>query len=79
MNLVILKIFSLYYSFKGSSSTQYHKVLETNIYQRVAYAETAARGTTAIEEDPNSLAGQEIKKLTEEIVKEAKIQKDIRE
>jgi chromosome partitioning protein len=55
------------------------KVLETNIYQRVAYAETAARGTTAIEEDPNSLAGQEIKKLTEEILKEANIQKAISE
>ena len=48
------------------------KVLTTRIFQRVAYAESAARGTTAIEEDPNSLAGQEIKKLTEEIINESK-------
>lgn len=46
------------------------KILESHICQRLTYAETAASGTTAIESDPNSLAGQEIKKLTEEIVKE---------
>lgn len=43
--------------------------LKTSIYQRVAYAESASRGTTTIEEDPGSLAGKEIKKLTEELVK----------
>ena len=43
-------------------------VLETKIHQRVAFAETAAIGTTVIEEDPTSKAGEEIKKLTEEIV-----------
>lgn len=44
-------------------------VLKSYITQRVAYAETAARGTSAIEEDPDSNAGKEIKKLTEEIIK----------
>lgn len=44
-------------------------VLNSSVTQRVTYAETAARGTSAIEEDPGSIAGQEIKKLTEEIIK----------
>lgn len=44
-------------------------ILKTNIYQRVIYAETAARGTSAIEEDPDSQAGKEIKLLVEEIIK----------
>lgn len=44
-------------------------VLKSYITQRVAYAETAARGTSAIEEDPDSNAGKEIKKMTEEIIK----------
>lgn len=48
------------------------KVLDTRIYQRVMYAETAARGTSVIEEDPTSIAGLEIKKLTEEIINEAR-------
>lgn len=44
-------------------------VINPHINQRVIYAETASRGTTAIEEDPESKAGVEIKTLTEEIVK----------
>lgn len=44
-------------------------VFKSQITQRVTYAETAAHGTSAIEEDPNSIAGQEIKALTEEIIK----------
>lgn len=47
-------------------------VIEPSIHQRVSYAETASQGTSAIEEDPNSLAGQEIKKLTESIVRFAR-------
>lgn len=47
-------------------------VLPTNVYQRVVYAETAASGTSAIEDDPNSQAGLEIKSLVEEIIKTAK-------
>lgn len=47
------------------------KVLETHVCQRITYAETAAKGTTAIETDPDSQAGIEIKALTEEIVNEA--------
>lgn len=50
--------------------TQYNlPVLKTQLCQRVIYAETAARGTSSIEEDPDSLAGKEIKQLTEEILK----------
>jgi chromosome partitioning protein len=48
-------------------------VLKTQLCQRVIYAETAARGTSAIEEDPDSLAGKEIKALTEEIIRTIKI------
>jgi chromosome partitioning protein len=43
-------------------------VLESSIHQRIAYTETAARGTSAIEEDPDSIAGKEIKNLVEEIL-----------
>lgn len=50
-------------------------VLKSSITQRVSYAETAARGTSAIEEDPDSLAGKEIRTLTEEIIKLNKISK----
>lgn len=50
-------------------------VLKTHLYQRVIYAETAARGTSAIEEDPDSLAGKEIKALVEEILKFTKLTK----
>lgn len=46
------------------------KVFDTHICQRLTYAETAALGTTAIEADPESVAGKEIKKLVEEIIKE---------
>lgn len=45
------------------------KVLKSSIVQRVSYAETASRGTSTVEEDPESNAGKEIRKLTEEIVK----------
>lgn len=44
-------------------------VLTSQITQRVAYAESASRGTSAIEEDPDSLAGKEMKALTQEIIK----------
>ena len=44
-------------------------VLKTHITQRVAYAETAAQGTSVIEEDPKSNAGLEIKHMVEELVK----------
>jgi len=50
-------------------------VLKTHLYQRVIYAETAARGTSAIEEDPDSLAGKEIKELVEELIRYAKSSK----
>lgn len=43
-------------------------VLNTIIHQRIAYAESAASGTSVIEEDQNSLAGIEVKKLAEEII-----------
>ncbi|MBP6098358.1 MAG: AAA family ATPase [Candidatus Levybacteria bacterium] len=43
-------------------------VLESQISQRISYAETAARGSTVIEEDPDSVAGKEIKKLVQEII-----------
>ena len=44
-------------------------VLKNIIHQRISYAETAARGTSAIEEDPGSIAGKEIQALVEEILK----------
>jgi chromosome partitioning protein len=44
-------------------------VLASHVYQRVVYAETASQGTSAIEQDPNSIAGKEVKTLTEEILK----------
>lgn len=47
-------------------------VLKSTITQRVSYAETASRGTSTIEEDPESNAGKEIRNLTEEIIKFAK-------
>ncbi|MBY0282098.1 MAG: AAA family ATPase [Alphaproteobacteria bacterium] len=47
-------------------------VLKTHLYQRVIYAETAARGTSAIEEDPESMAGKEVKKLVEELLRFSK-------
>lgn len=43
-------------------------IFNTVVHQRIAYAESAAAGTSVIEEDPNSIAGQEIKKLVEEIL-----------
>jgi chromosome partitioning protein len=43
-------------------------VLESSIHQRVAYTESAARGMSAIEEDPDSVAGKEIKSLVEEVL-----------
>ncbi len=45
------------------------KIFNSIIHQRVSYAESAAAGTSVVEEDPNSLGGQEIKKLVEETVK----------
>lgn len=44
-------------------------VLNTRICQRVAYAETAARGTTVVEEDPESIASKEIRSVAEEILR----------
>jgi chromosome partitioning protein len=43
-------------------------IFDTIIHQRIAYAESAAAGTSVIEEDPSSIAGQEIKNLVEEII-----------
>ncbi len=53
-------------------------VLKSQICQRVTYTETAAQGKTAIETDPDSLAGKEIKALTEEVIallKNSKVKK----
>lgn len=44
-------------------------VISPAIVQRVSYAETAARGTSVVEEDPESIAGKEIRSLTEAILK----------
>jgi chromosome partitioning protein len=44
-------------------------VLKSHVTQRIAYAETAAKGTSAVEEDPDSNAGKEIRELTEEIIR----------
>lgn len=43
-------------------------VLKTHISQRVAYAETASQGTSVIEQDPESVAGKEIKSLVKEVI-----------
>lgn len=43
-------------------------IFKTVIHQRIAYAESAASGTSVIEEDPTSIAGKEIKALVEEII-----------
>ena len=45
-------------------------VFEANICQRVAFAETAATGSTVIELDPNSLASKEITALANEILRQ---------
>ena len=43
-------------------------VLKTHIGQRVAFAESAADGGTVLEQDPASLASQEIRALTDELL-----------
>ncbi len=43
-------------------------VLATHIGQRVAFAESAATGSTVIEDDPKSLASKEILAFTEELL-----------
>ena len=43
-------------------------VLATHIAQRVAFAESAASGSTVIEDDPTSLASKEILALAEELL-----------
>ena len=43
-------------------------VLQSQICQRVAFAESAALGQTVLESDPQSLAAQEIRALAAEIV-----------
>ena len=43
-------------------------IFKSIIHQRVAYAESATRGATVIEEDTQSVAGQEIKTLVEEVI-----------
>ena len=45
-------------------------VFEASICQRVAFAETAATGSTVIELDPNSLASKEITALANEILRQ---------
>ncbi len=42
-------------------------VLKTHIGQRVAFAESAADGGTVLEQDPTSLASQEIRALADEL------------
>jgi chromosome partitioning protein len=53
-----------------------YPVLKSAVHQRISYAESAARGTSAIEEDPESIAGKEIKALVEEIIAETKKTED---
>ena len=43
-------------------------VLRTAIGQRVAFAESAATGSTVLEADPDSLASQEIRRLVDDIL-----------
>ncbi len=43
-------------------------VLATHIGQRVAFAESAASGSTVLEDDPTSLASREIMALAEELL-----------
>lgn len=50
-------------------------IFDTIIHQRVAYAESAASGTSVIEDDPNSQGGVEVKNLVEEILIFAGIKK----
>lgn len=44
-------------------------VLKNYIHQRVSYAETAALGTSVVEQDPESSAGKEITNVVKEILK----------
>jgi chromosome partitioning protein len=44
------------------------KTLSTAIHQRVIFAESAASGSTVIEQEPNSQATDEIKSLTQELL-----------
>jgi len=53
-------------------------ILTTAVHQRVSYAESAARGSSVIEEDPESIAGKEIKELTEEVLKSGGYKNDER-
>ena len=43
-------------------------VLATHVGQRVAFAESAASGSTVLEDDPTSLASREIMALAEELL-----------
>ena len=43
-------------------------VLTTHVGQRVAFAESAANGSTVLENDPTSLASREIIALVEELL-----------
>ena len=45
-------------------------VLKTHIGQRVAFAESAANGSTVLEDDPTSLASREIMALTDELLRQ---------
>ena len=45
-------------------------VLKTHIGQRVAFAESAANGSTVLEDDPTSLASREIIALTDELLRQ---------
>jgi len=51
-------------------------ILDTRVHQRIVYADSAARGTSAIEEDPTSIAGMEIKSLVEDILQIVGLKKD---
>ena len=49
---------------------EYHlPVLSAAISQRVAFAESAAQGSTVLELDPTGIASQEINRLTDEVLK----------
>lgn len=53
----------------AESLAQYEiPVLPTHVSQRVAFAETAALGSTAIEQDPDSVASKEMLGLTRDII-----------
>jgi chromosome partitioning protein len=47
-------------------------VLKAQVCQRVSFAESAARGQTVLETEPESIASQEIQALTKEVMELAR-------